>query len=1025
MAETRDAVADEFRRRKAHSRLQEAQAALAREDWAVAEQACAHAVRLDPGEGVAWELWAESLGCQGKLVEAARVLDEALARHAQDPALALSWARAQLEIGQFAAAEPTLRRLCSRWPEQRAPLAHLARLLRDTRAYDELARLLAAAVGEGGAFAEDRELLALLEACRRWQSETPEQPSRPPQTMRERLLERYGVAVLGTGYDDGFAIPWYSTYLCSNDDVVVTCGRLLAFAEHLGWRWQAVVAVDPPARVLAEILAGALGLPRLALEEGEEGEPGQGDGQASAAIDPETTLAVAAFVEPGWQTRSELAWRCAQAGNLFAFGALDYGRHREDLEPSLPPILGVAAGERVCLPWWRLGEARIGFSRFGLIDDLPAEVDGRPPEKIAADYRARVVEYSLAARERAALRELLARREALFIGLRQRSAVARIVASPSLPDVDVDAGGSGGVEVLALDGGSRPAVMAALARLERARPIDAASVDALARRFVEDPALRPRLADLLYRAAPRRLTELLVDLVARPEDEVPWSERDGLLHLLGCDPWGSRAGEQLRRWMAIGSPSNRSEIVQSKYGLHHLAEAGPERFADQLRVCFADTPAVVLGTLRWLHDNPAHHRHAHLAAGLLDHEHADVVFEALQCTRVAGFALDFGREGARLDALLGSDRLRLRAAAIEHLELLPPAQTRAVIAAELRAEAPLSCWAAARTSIRAGSLAERVEGGREVARRVIELCREGGAEAAGQGPRVRQLLRALASAEDFEVLAAALAVPRAPALLKIFAAASLPALLGFDDPRLLAPLRAAPAVFGLDPPRGYARFLLRHGDPSRDSDAVYGAQGARDLRAGYEAKAALARWGDADARAELERATSYAPPLAAAALEAWFGVLGARDFDRLEHARAAGGELADAAWAAVQAQVAEDGEGVWSEALASWLRADTERSAAWADFIESRLRGQLPAKFVVAAISGSHEVYAALLPERFEALVARSLDPAGVPDRLSVDLLEWLAVHDAARAGALAERLGSSPHWGVRQAARRVLDSTT
>src|SRR5690606_35207013 len=143
----------------------------------------------------------------------------------------------------------------------------------------------------------------------------------------------------------------------------------------------------------------------------------------------------------------------------------------------------------------------------------------------------------------------------------RRSDFARILPhveprpGPRLPLVD------------ALERGDMAEFLRALGLLERdVEQIGERELALLEHRFRPLPEVRSRLSDLLYRVAPDRFSTLLHELVARPEAEVPWPERDGLLHLYGCNPWTgddpTRATTQLRRWLAIGSATNRSEIVQ-------------------------------------------------------------------------------------------------------------------------------------------------------------------------------------------------------------------------------------------------------------------------------------------------------------------------------------------------------------------------------------------------------------------------------------------------------------------------------
>lgn len=1004
----------EFRQRKARARVQEARAALAREDYASAASAFAAGVRLDPGDAEAWLEWAECLERRGKLLESAEILREALGHHDGDPQLELGLAHALIETGQFAAAHATILGLHARWPEQRPPLAYVARILRDIRAYGALRELLDEALA--GPLAGDRELVGLRDACLGWQGVHREAPP-VLASMRELVLTLYGAVLLGTGHDDGVTVPWYSTYLCSNYDVVATSARLLGFCRAFDWRWSTIAAIDPAAMPLALLLADALGARAVELP--------APDSPIEDYPDPDDSLAVASFVAPGWSggPHGEWAQRCADAGGMFAFGALDYANHRE----GLPPILGLAAGERVCLPWWRLGEARIGFARFGLIDDLPPEIDQRSPAQIADDYAAPLAEFETGPNFVIQLRHVLDHRHELQPGLRERSDFARI-----LPHAEARIGPKRSVDE-AMHRGDTAEFLRALSALERdLMAIDEATLAALEARFVSTPEIRSRLSDLLYRVAPDRLAALVHELVARPEDAVPMRERDSLLHLYGCNPWTgagrdpSRATAELERWIELGVMTNRSEIVQSKYGLHHLAES--PRFAATLAALLADEPPIVLGTIRWLHDNPQLHGHVIELLALLDHDHADVVFEVLQCTREAQLALT----PAQLEPLLAGQRHahpRMLSAAVEHLELWPIAQAHPRLRAYLDADEPTVAWAAARSLLRGGAdLDERVAGASVLADGLLARFARFEAREAETGSAdeldLRPLLRALSTASAFELVEPLLARIDTLSRMKIVAAALAPTLLAFDDPRLVPYLRRWAPAFALDPPVGYASFLRRHGDPAADRDAVFGAQGATEPRAGYEAKAVLAAWGDGDARAELRAAARYASPAREAAFEAAFRVVHSDDYARLDAAR----EDPDAdyvarLWTVLCATIAGPHPAplAWREGLAAFVDEDAAREQGWAAFIEAQLRAQIPSKFVVGAQSASFAVLAELLPARFDDLVARSL--AGVPDRVSVDLLEWLALHDRPRAREWAARAVDSPHWGVRQAARRILDA--
>jgi hypothetical protein len=974
----------DFRQRKAQERLHEGQAALAREDFGAAEEAFDHALRLDPSAKIGWLLWAESLERQGKLIEASRVLRDALDHHPGDPALELAVAQAQAEIGQFGPAEAGLLELHRQWPSEREPLAHLARVYRDTRKWTRLVELLEHALA--GEFANDAEFAGLLDRCRTWRGERRDPPV-VVTSMRELMLSEHGVVLLGTSHDDAAFIPWYSTYLCSERDAIVTCARLLGHAEQFDWRWRSVIAIDPAARVLAELLARALDIPQVDSE--PEREP-----------DPEHTLAVASCLAPGWQADAP-GWvrECAEQGNLFAFAVLHYHRHTAPL----PALVGLAGGERICLAWHRLGEARIGFSRFGLIAGLPDEIDEREPAIIADALldQLRELQPNLGPGFASQLRHVHEQRAHVHPGLRRRSDFARILPHPRPEPAQVR-------DLLeALEHAGVAELERALAPHERApERIGPAEIDALADRFRVTPTLRSRLADLLYRVAPDRLTDLLEDHVARP-DEVVLGERDALLHLYGCNPWNREAPAVLGRWLDVGSASNRCEIVQSKYGLHLLAEGSPDGFGERLDGLLADSPAIVIATLRWLHDNPHLQRdHVDRVAPLVEHAHPDVVFEALQLLRIAGRPIATSTLARLLDP---NQHPRLRSAAVELLELLPIADTHPRLDALLREDEGSQVWAAARSLLRGGTtIDERVAGAQIIAARLAELAEDGKTT----GP-IRRMLRALTSAEQLEALLAIFAWP-SPALIKIAATALTSTLLSFDDPRLLELLRRDVDAFGLDPPPGLARFLLEHGDPGLDRPLVLAAEGAVDPWAGYEAKAVLARWGDHEAAAELHRALDHASPFAEAALEAAMTIVEADEFDRLDRARDAGGKLAVSAWQIVCDRALEGS----LEARAR-LAEHMGKDPRWLGFLEARLRDQVPGKFVVGAQTAEFGVLAALLPEAFDRLVDRTL--SGTPDRFAVDLLEWLGRERPELGRVWATRHRDSGHFGLRQCARRIL----
>lgn len=970
----------EFRRRKARERLAEGQAALARADFEAAREALDHALRLDPDPLEGWLALAESLARQGKRIEAARVLERAREDH-RDPALELAAAQAHAEIGCFELAERILVDLQRRWPSEREPLVHLARVLRDTRAWTRLVELLETSLA--GAHAGDAELGGLLDRVRVWQGRGGREARPRPPSLREQLLER-GTLLLGTGFDDGDHVPWYSTYLASERDVAVTCARLLALVEHFGLRWSAVAAVDPAARVLALVLAGALELPCLAPDDPVEAR------EADVARD---VLAIASVLAPDTRLPT-WALACGEAGSLFAFAVTQHHEHA-----SLPALVGVAGGDRICVAWHRLGEARIGFSRFGLIAPLPDELDERAPETIAAALLPRVLELrdELGPGFVHALRQAIEQRQRLHAGLRARSEVARIPA-PARDASEPD-------ELLAaLEHASVTRLERALAAhehaLDRIGPRELAALEA---RFRTTPSLRAQLADLIYRVSPPRLVALFEAML---DGELPPHEREPLLHLAGCSPWGGPG--PLAQALARGGPAIRCELVQSKYALHRLAEAEGDAFGRTLDVLLGDAPQVVIATLRWLHDNPqVHVGQLERVAPLTEHPHPDVVFETLQLLRIAGRTIP----AARHEALLRRDvHPRLRSAAIELVECWPLGEALERLDAILSEDAldVAWVWAATRSLLRVGETPDAWRSGAALAAGQLAQRVERGADEAD----IRAMLQALASAEHFEQLEPLFG--SSDALTKIAASALARSLLALDDPRFVALLRTHALEFGLDPPRGLARFLLAHGLPALDHALVRAAEGATDPWAGYEAKAVLARWDEHEATAELARAIDYVSPLGHAALAAWIGVLERDEPERLVALREGDARERELCFAIVRDRALRG-----SPAARERLVAQLAGEGRWRHFLEIELRAQVPGPYVVGGQVVEFEIMARALPGELDSLIERTL--SGTPDRFALDLLEWLARTRGELGRTWAQRHVDSGHFGMRSAARRIV----
>ncbi|MCB9751047.1 MAG: hypothetical protein H6713_13745 [Myxococcales bacterium] len=510
------------------------------------------------------------------------------------------------------------------------------------------------------------------------------------------------------------------------------------------------------------------------------------------------------------------------------------------------------------------------------------------------------------------------------------------------------------------------------AELERALTPELVAL--LERRLRDTPELRGRVANTLYRRDPARLGVTLEAMVAAL-DQRPPGERDNLIHLYGCNPWSPAPQRHLLRWLDEGATSVRSEIVQSKYGLYFLDDALPRaRFDALLDALLDDAPAIALGTLHWLHDHPDAARFAARARPRLAHSNPDIVFEALQLLRIAGHAPAPGE----LAPLLDPSRVgpRVASSAIELLELLPFEARVAPLAELLRRGGAEVLWATTRALLRG---AEGLRAAPLIAARLAELPVD--------SPRFVELLRAMTGAPSFDHVAPTLACLEDPARVKALVSALQRALLAFDDPRLLAHARAHPDCHGLNPPPGFARFLARHGDPQRDRALVYGALGATDPRAGYEAMGVLARWGERALAEQLSRALGYPPAHADPALEAMFCALGSHDYELLAPVLRARARVADATlWAIFRELAARDAAG-----FGAWLRQTPDRARAARVFLEQQLRAEVPGKFVLGACGANHWVFARLDPEGHGAMIEATL--GGTPDRFALDVLE-----DATRA---------------------------
>jgi tetratricopeptide (TPR) repeat protein len=91
----------------------------------------------------------------------------------------------------------------------------------------------------------------------------------PPAKLgwKDLLYAEYGVMALGSGRDDGLAIPVYESYDWSLHDIAVTVSRLLRLIREYDWRFTAVASMDADSLPIALALSQVLDAPTLRVED--------------------------------------------------------------------------------------------------------------------------------------------------------------------------------------------------------------------------------------------------------------------------------------------------------------------------------------------------------------------------------------------------------------------------------------------------------------------------------------------------------------------------------------------------------------------------------------------------------------------------------------------------------------------------------------------------------------------------------------------------------------------------------------
>lgn len=999
----------EFRIRKAEQLFTQALQARAAGDDQRSARLLHTCLELYPDHRAAHLELARSLEREGQVVEAAAHLAAAVERFADDDELRFFLAYLQADAGQFFSARAHLLDLLDRHPSDENLLCEYALLLRNTHQYAALIEHLTPTVDTTsnpqllGLLAQAQKIVGSPDTETTWARVRGLDPELAPPIqsvhLQQDLLQRGGHLLLGTAHDDGQAIPRYSTYIISNDDVIETIVRFVRCAQHFLWSWPSVVAVTEEADVLACLLARALDLPNLPRPTSAR------DANQLAQILPSPAtmpLAVASILAPGWQRQYPWATVLNREGSLFAFGVVDIHAHAH----KIPSVLGIPCGDRVCFPWRRLGEARIGFTPEGLLEALPLECDGRPAPAIADDYWPAICE-RLQGEPNTACRHLLETftrsQHHLHPGLRVRADAPRLPFHSRKPVPKSVASTPNTFRT-----GPRLSVETALSDLEtrlgrEAVPAHEDLLAALEAAFHRLPPLRIRIADLLFRLAPARFGTFLAGYFQEPTS-VPERERECLVHLFGCNPWSPEPHALMSKWLDLAASQHpsafrsalRSEFVQSKYGLLFALHSGAwTSWIEQLR---NDSPSVVLGLLRWMQDEPAAHGECHRVLGLVHHANPDIVYETLCLAHIASHKLPL----SRLRTLICDTGLptRITEVALMHLAQHPFAE----VANQLQQQLDVSAAPARRAAAtRALVLHPDPEANLQLAAWIRQW------EAAQ--PVERQVLHALNACESFAAFEPILLAFQHIGHIKTLVSACQSRLIGFDNTRLIDHIRRFPTCYALDPVLDFADYVYRHGSPDLDTTIVYNALGSTDPRSAYQAMAVLAAWGDRKMAASLEAALDYTDEHAQPALEARLHDCCVNElpryFDRLEqHLQS------PLLWQILRrlAQVPER-----AAVFTSWTDHSPSRAHTWAAYCEDLLRCQIPRPYRLGAQSADFHVMAALLPGAFASLHRRVL--YGVPDRFAVDLLTFLGSHNLPLARAYARMHVDSRHFGMRACA--------
>jgi tetratricopeptide (TPR) repeat protein len=198
--------------------------------------------------------------------EAAELYERCLTLDSEDPSARYELGYALCGQCKFGEALAQFQALVEKYPEDwelRFALADCHTGLKDHAAAErELRRALCSAPSNVDTSAVREALLAT------WRHQ--EFPLAQKLSWKDLLYAEYGVMGLGSGHDDGLAIPIYERYDFTFRDVAVTVSRLLHLVREHDWRFTAVASMDAESLPVAIVLSQMLEAPILQVEELQE-----------------------------------------------------------------------------------------------------------------------------------------------------------------------------------------------------------------------------------------------------------------------------------------------------------------------------------------------------------------------------------------------------------------------------------------------------------------------------------------------------------------------------------------------------------------------------------------------------------------------------------------------------------------------------------------------------------------------------------------------------------------------------------